>query len=495
MYISDEVVRSFNTCSEGQVHRAKRQIERSAQQQDTDHRVTNIHRFRKELREMEDLEAQAKEAILGCTEQGWQEDHPGRPFELRELLRMQNPHTIERICRIVGCDYDPNRAITLGDLARVSLEKAKFILSDITDADVTTHGHVFLLQDRGQYAPQKFSIGLDYDTQLLYNDCGLLTDPIVNCPALFLGARLGFDFNANVRIARGEFAFMKQEGTCEPKRVFRVGPIAEASTHLLIVAEWGGSSSKTRGHSEAKIKSQDSLEITHFERISSKKGGEGVDYYIVPCQQHGVDINSLINLTAAQYHAAMVEDMAVYYEKSQLIKKLDVGIENFKLALNVYAAKMQKLRTECAEFMQSLEQSYFITPPELPTEVIDDNIDFDAFRYLGIEEIEELLADNPVAELQREIEGAETAVLNWELFVPRYLPVHRIVTKLGGNFSITGDRAKLSFPAPNFQDQSFFFSEGSLYTCTALIETYCNDESGYRSKNDVWLAKYGAKKQ
>lgn len=458
-----------------------------------------IERLQRNLSELDNLSAQAQDALNHLVQRELRNspEQVNKSEDITQIIRsisLSDGPRIEDAYRISGKDF-PNSdgsntsiALTVGDLQSKNRVLAASLLSLAVGETVTDDGDRLVWQSSSSYGP-KLSFAADSETQLRYDENGMVQNPAMLCPCPFLASALQTDFDASsIMFVRGTLKRNEKE---EP--VFCVRPIQNASDSILLVAKWGGANQPTRGTLPAVIAGKTTLEITLFEKVTSKKGGEGYDFYVLPCNQpNGDDLNRLIITAAAGRAAAIAEQEVAFVQKFQLLTKLDAAIEERDLALAGMANTVRTLELDCNEFAR---QHSLKTPTFHRTAFayIEDCIAEipESPRCLSLEELQNLVTTDLLEKARFGISKQRAFIYRWKEFAPRYKALEGAVELLGGELFVADHYASINLPGES--QKTYAYSESDLESCLNYLEECRKLNRSTREKNNKRLAAYGYK--
>lgn len=457
-----------------------------------------VERLQRRTLERDNLSAQARDALSHIVQRELRNnpEQAGNSEDIEQIIgsiSLSDEPRIEDAYRISGKVFPnsdgPNigTALTVGDLQSKNRTLAAGLLSLAVGGTVTDDGDRFFWQSSDPHSPQLIFVA-DSETQLRYNENGMVQNPAMLYPYPFSASTLQTNFDArSIMFMRGE---LKHNGKGEP--VFCIRPIQNASDSILLAVKWGDANQPTRGTLPAVTTEKTVLQITFYAKDTSNKGDEGYDFYIVPCNQPDGDLNRLIAAATASYAATIAEQEATFVQKFQLLAKLDAAIKERDLALAGMVDTVRTLKSDCNEFAKQ----HFLKAPTFHRTAfayIEDCIAKvpESPRCLSLEELQDLVATDLLEKARFGISKQRAFISRWKKFAPRYKALESTVELLGGELSVTDHYAAIDLPGES--QKTYDYSESDLESCLDFLEERRKWDQVAHEKNNKRLAAYGYK--
>lgn len=477
----------FPYSTEFLTEKLKQLHERSAFWQEHD---SLMGRFIKGQDGLSSLAEQAKGAMARVAEQEWSKANPGKPFDSNCILKTETVYIEDLWAMIQHLAVD--RAVLIEELSEKNPKKAIDLLMAIIGTKVTKEGNLFLWKYPYAYVPQ-MSFAVDGETPLRYDDCGRVIHPLILAECPFLQYELGVDFDANdVWIAKGRFI----AGDDGP--IFLAQPVQDHSTHLLVVAKWGGAHSKTKGCTPEVTQAWTELAMDHFEHITSKKGGEGCDFYVLRCDQpNGMDlVRSTIEASVAKADSIAVDE-ATFTQKFVVLNRLQEKDEELQERLRELKEALENMSDSCIELAADPDQTIGLFA-HVPEYTIPDyeNTRLNYSRTMDLSTLLQIMAsDDTLSDLTNYEDMAAIHTAAWKSFAPRYAKLQPVVARLHGWMEIFDEYTTIVLPARESAkdgdtrpiEKVFWFSEKQLNECIEFLQAYANNEAADAKKNTTAL--------
>lgn len=457
-----------------------------------------VERLQRRTLERDSLSARAQDELNHMVQRGLRNnpEQASNAEDIEQIIRsisLSDGPRIEDAYRISGKDF-PNSdgsntsiALTVGDLQSKNRVLAASLLSLAAGETVTDDGDRFVWRSINSYGPQLI-FAADPETQLRYDENGMVQNPAMLYPYPFSADTLQTDFDArSIMFMRGE---LKHNEKGEP--VFCIRPIQNASDSILLAVKWDDVNQPTRGTLPAVTTEKTVLKITLYAKGISNKGNEGYDFFIVPCNQPGGNLNRLIAAAAAGYAATIAEQEAAFVQKFQLLAKLDAVIKERDLALASMANTVRTLELDCNEFARqhSLKASTFHRTAFAYIEGCIAEIP-ESPRCLSPEELQNLVTTDLLEKARFGISKQRAFIYRWKEFAPRYKALEDTVESLGGELFVADHYASINLPGES--QKTYAYSESDLESCLNYLDECQKLNRSTREKNNKRLAAYGYK--
>lgn len=361
-------------------------------------------------------------------------------------------------------------SIALGGRGRAKAELEKAIGCQLHD----TRDH-FEWQ-RGQ---AKVTYILNSDNELWYDECGEIIDPT----ACFIPMPCSVLLDAKrVKCLCGQ-AIMSADG----HPFFRPTP-ADIATDLLVVAEWGGANSQTRGLSVEKMQKLPTEFYTWAEKVTSKRGGVGMDYYIMPLQAD--KRAAIVEAYKTMERELRVNPALTFLLKLELLEEIEATIPDINEKIAEINTKFLDLKKTV--LMLDVTECY-VERPEVEIEVKKAGANPSVGQ--SVEELRGTLKQ--LMDIPKQAEGnlMETSciVKAWERFAPRYALLSGLVKSLFGFLTIDSQGATVYLPSEDgglLEDYRYGFTECAFGNCVDFLNNILAEENEAKEHNDYFL-RYG----
>lgn len=393
---------------------------------------------------------------------------------------------------------DPGPILTFGEIAGNDIDWRVKTFDLIVNSSNTSYsdGH-FTWTSREEYAP-KLVFSLDGNTIPRYDECGKVINPAkpYDCPEL--GDLLEVDFNASsVTILNG-----KSFTLTDSMPIFELENPATPSKYILVVAKWGGAHCKARGRTATEVAQWQHLQIEHFEKVASKRGGEGCDYYVLPVNQSDPLVGELklylAKLGLDRLHK-VARGMREYDEKKMILDRIDERVHSLRDQVHECEEYYEQLRHDCSAMMKGKPQYDIVHLPtfdwpefgKFDPESCKRNSSPDMLRHQCYNLY---LESKQLASYQTR---AAVHAKAWMSFAPRYAALQAKVIALFGWLVVHEDHASIVLPArdrkPTEDDSlvmkmDFGFSEGQLRSCLDFLQNHEKAEMTDMVENSRALA-------
>lgn len=425
----------------------------------------------------------------------------------------------------IGRDFEPNPALLqVGDLLKAGgVNYATKILSRIIGTEVTyarkdslhkyygkiaralrtvseeveaeyvadsLHSGSFTWQGCHRYAPENLEFCVDENSILIYDDRGILQNPVglQQCPQ----TESCFDFSLEARVvysATGIAESHDRLGTFYPAQTLDVQDV-------LLVTAWGGTNSKTRGLTlEFAQRMLKRGLFKFFEKVSSKHGKEGYDYIIIPLIDN-TDLQRAVSIDGITVSLAQADNVTRFAHKLNLINQAKQNHNSFSEQYEEIIRQLDALRNRVDA--NPVLDDPFVTKPDVVIlglkEFCIDNLS----PEMSINDLAKALPDSgKLRNLQRELERVQIEVEAWEEFAPQFSTLQPVARKLYGWIQVDGTHAELHMNhlkavKPNghaTEAMIFMFTDCSLYSCARLLDCCLREANKSKECNKKLLAE------
>lgn len=350
-------------------------------------------------------------------------------------------------------EFNPAQKLKLRDLiSEPSLGTVAILLENCVNSKVIFERaeQIFCWYDTSQYASNHILFAVDYDTQIHYDARGRILDPF-----FFYKEATSF-INQYYKLGLGE-------GPCTLTPINLTGEsnddmctikpasAAEASAYLLR-KEWGGSKRcpRTDMSKRAFDPSSKAVNVLFHASGISKKGKNGMDYYIVP-KYNNQEFQSFNKLVADQESEKL--NKVIYPAQHVFAKKLEKiaeikAMRDQTSQQNTLDVKVELLKLSERCKANPVAKLPLVQIPQLDLELSVSTLTLDDLLDGTLETIEQEKQKGWVqASAENALDRLEKIVEKWEKFAPLYAAQRSTIEMLDGGMIIYGDHAWIELPS------------------------------------------------
>ncbi len=413
----------------------------------------------------------------------------------------------DELYRRLEKEFDPNQPLTVGDLTTVGRKFAQKVLtyaerpqrliqSEVTDCGAT---YIWSISDK-LYQPAFGFIARD-QTPLYFDERGRLYGLTHTFAAKgFLKGEMEFLGN-EIRLLAGKYW---------PKNdVFEPTPALDA-THVMVEVSWGGPQSTLRGVPRlqdldgnwmndasptpatcainVRDRKLNDLVIARFCKCTSKNGGQGYDFYILPLDQPVVDVRKALIRPQKEHFLRQANEAQTLQQKLQMIGHLqDVAAEVTEAAEDC-TRQVERTNARCLSnevcnepctsaphFQISISKMNGVDPLNLGSYDLDKSLE-----ELNVVN-SAVLTMQIMDELECTMAKIQATVMAWQIFAPRYNLLRAQIEGYCGYLEVRPDHAYVQLPSQDSSmeklERNFYYSNVQFAECVKLLETYTAKEA------------------
>lgn len=410
----------------------------------------------------------------------------------------RNPEIIELHDKL-SLDYERDTMLTIGALEGLGKEEMHDYLKGILmgEPTVSQDGENFRWFCEEKYAPRRIEFEVSKKMPLTYRKNGDLADILTIMDAQPIASILDPVFTRgsdHITFCLGS-AQVKSGESGSDSAIFTIAFEAAEAADMLLAVHWGGSTNKTSKADAQLIKTLENVQ--YFESVSSQRGGEGYDFFII-----SLDSDPKLRDTAQKLlvntRLDECDDMDVFAQKYKLSCQYRSSYNNYAQRYGDLKKKMSE-SLRCIQENECLKQNYFVAVPDffldIP-EMIEDDFDFNQ----DIDELQNRYMELELTTFEALQADIEEKLEAWEEFAPKYAMLYDPVVKTcHGRLLVKGSKAVIfivgrdevekDFRQSKCKKYEYAFNEIEFGYCLSMVSNCIAKEQAAKTKNQELLNK------